>query len=52
MDDERIETETQRLTKEFIDYAESLRESKYEPFYSIANRIMGRAKAFDKRVKQ
>lgn len=48
MDDVKVETETQRLRLEDVEYIESHRLSKYEPFYAIASRVIDKARLCDK----
>ena len=47
--EELTQTEPKRLSLESIEYVESQRLSKYEPFYAIMNRVIDKAKALDKK---
>jgi hypothetical protein len=47
---EQEQTEPKRLSLETIIYVEKQRLNKYEPFYAIMNRVIDKAKAFDKRI--
>ena len=46
------EKEVQRVSSDTVQYVESMRLSKYEPFYAIMDRVIDKAKALDKLKKR